>query len=437
MQALFLYRSGPLLKNVILFKTPLPVGYVVNGDYGQDCTPLGPGDAVNPLESLAYCEDEAWWEHNDAAGKPSSRLLLLSCDPNRKSWNTVMGPLRDPSPKGALWVHKPSKKGEPEGKPQRITLKGYPENHDFHPLGLEAWPSYGGNASNLYVVNHARERTTIEQFTIHPSDPTVATHIRTLSSPYFVAPNALALTSPDSFYVSNDHLITRRWPIIGHVVPVLESVLGLPLAFVSHVTLNPPNSGESAIAKHEFAANFIPFPNGVSISSDGKTVAIASTSLAQIWFYDRDPATNALTKTSKVVTLPFCGDNIRFTPSLDNPDGPEELLVAGHPHFPSLVQLAKGLPAHSGSWVVSVVPKSNPEQSFEKNGKKFDGEASVSTSDYVSDGPTWSLKTLFQSDGSPGGVLSSSTGLRDPETGKLYVTGLYHPDGAVVCTPRK
>ncbi|TFK28094.1 arylesterase [Coprinopsis marcescibilis] len=435
----WLYRSGSVLKNVLLTKTRLPVGYAANADYTSDCQYLGPGEAQeDPFNSLAYCEDTGFWEHRDSDGKTSSRLVLFSCDPNRKSWNTVMGPLRDPNPRGALWVYAPTQSGQPASKPQRITLQDYPEDHDFHPLGFEAWPSYGGNASNLYVINHARRRTVIEQFLIRPSEPTVATHVRTISSLFFVAPNGLALTSPDSFYVTNDHLFTRRWPIIGTFVPLIESILGLPLAFVSHITLNPPHSHKGAIAKHKFAASFLPFPNGVAISEDGKRVAVALSSLAQVRFFERNPQTNSLKQNLEVVRLPFTPDNVRFTPSIEGPRGSEDLIVGGHPHFPSLSLLAKGAKdVHSGSWVVSIVPKVKGRLYENNGGKAFDGEALVSTCDYVDDGPTYTLKTLFQSDGSPQGFATATTGIRDPETGVLYISGLYDPHGALVCTPKK
>ncbi|KAH6909010.1 arylesterase [Coprinopsis sp. MPI-PUGE-AT-0042] len=405
--AVWLYRSNPVLRNCILHKAPLPVGYVANGDYATDCTSLGPvvSPSDDPLAGLAYCEDAILWDHTTASGKPSTPLLILSCDPNRAK----------------------------VGTPERIDLAGYPEGHDFHPLGLDIWPSHEGENSNLYVVNHARARTVIEQFTMNPANPTQATYVRTISSPYFVAPNALALTSPDSFYVSNDHLITRRWPIIGSVVPILESIFGLPLSYVSHIQLNDQRSPAKAIKKHEFAVNFIPFANGVALSSDGKKFAVSSTSLAQVWFYDRDPATNAL-KATHTVPLPFTPDNIRFTHSPNG--GEEELVVAGHPHFPSITKVAKNVTdAESGSWVVSIIPRAAEALGTIK--QKFDLEAPVSTSDYVAEGSAWTLKTLFQSDGSAKGFVTSTTGLVDPSTGNLYVTGLYHPEGAIECRPRK
>lgn len=355
-----------------------------------------------------------------------------------------MGPLRNPQPRGALWLYIPSlpdnkaritSSSVQTNKAHRITMKNYPPNHDFHPLGVELWPSHAGNASNVYVVNHARERTVIEQFLIDPSNPTEIVHIRTISHPYFLSPNALALTSPDSFYVSNDHLMTRRLPVVGHILPVAESLLALPLGYVSHVTLNPHGGSTEPIAKHTFAKLFVPFPNGVAVSASGKEVVIVSTTLSEVYFYERDPATNLLTRLKYTVPVPFCGDNVNYSPSLTN-KGQEEVIITGHPNFPDLTGVAaNNTGASAGSWVVAIVPKNEVDA---KSETKFDQEAPVSISTKIpKDGKNWTLKTLFQSDGveNQGGFGSSSTGLRDANSGALYVSGLYAHGGLLVCKP--
>ncbi|KAF8962750.1 hypothetical protein BDZ97DRAFT_1905148 [Flammula alnicola] len=382
--------------------TPLnsitPNGYIADGNYDTDCTTVrDPAD--KPEESLNSCEDETFWELRDAQGRPQKT-----------------GP-RTPYPHEHRAQHTPPNHD-----------KNYPPNHDFHPLGVEVWPSYAGNSSNLYVVNHARKRTVIEQFVISPDSPTEAVHVRTISSSYFVSPNALALTSPDAFYVSNDHLITRRWPIVGHFLPIVESILGLPLGFVSHVTLTTPaSSGGSAIAKHTFAKPFIAFANGVSLSSSGKHLAI-------VFFYERDPATNRLTRLTNVVQVPFTPDNIHYTHSLSS--GAEEVIVGGHPNFPDLVRVAASKAnASAPSWVLTIVPKlddgAKPEAGFDL------GAPVPASTKIAKDGARWTLRTLFQSDGveAKGGFGSSTTGLRDPDSGVVYVTGLYAEGGMLVCKP--
>ena len=438
------YRNGSALKNSVIQKSPLPRGYISHGNYDSQCTTVR--DFTDKREeSLSFCEDETFWELHDATGKVVERPVIVSCDPNRKAWNTVMGPLRDPNPRGALWLYVPSlPENKPHiissnvetNKPHRITMKNYPPNHDFHPLGVEIWPSHAGNASNVYVVNHARESTVIEQFIIDPSNPTEIVYMRTISHPYFFSPNALALTSPDSFYVTNDHLITRRLPVVGHILPLIESLLALPLAYVSHVSLNPPSTSTSnidAIAKHTFVKLFVPFPNGIAISASGTEVVVAYTTLNEVYFYERDPATNELTRLKYSVPLPFSVDNINYSPSLINKDQ-QDVLIAGHPNFPDLAAVAANKTGSSaGSWVVAIVPKDKVDA---KSETEFDQEAPVSTNTKIlRDGNNWTLKTLFQSDGveENGGFGSSTNGLRDADLGALYVSGLYANGGMLVC----
>ncbi|KAF5327743.1 hypothetical protein D9619_004847 [Psilocybe cf. subviscida] len=451
--AFFWYYRGQVVLNTILIRSSFPRGYIANGNYTADCKTVR-DLAVPQPESMSNCEDETFWELRDATGRTVQRPVLITCDAGRRAWNTVMGPLRDPKPLGSLWIYyaAPTPSGPTAtttrkkylapsltpNTPHRVALVDYPAGHTFHPLGIAVWPSTAGNASHLYVVNHAEKHTVVEQFLLDPARPTEARHVRTIASRWFVSPNALALTAPDAFYVSNDHLLTRRLWLVGHVLPVMETVLGWPLGFVSHVTLTPPDasgaSSTNAIASHFIAKYFVPFTNGVALSASGAHLAIVSSSLGQVWIYARDAATSRLTQPLAVVTVPFSPDNAHYT--YNSKTGVDELIVAGHPNFPDLVKLGDGTPgAAAPSWVVTIVPKtvqgSKPE-------KVFDTEAPVSTnSKLAQDGATWTLKTLFQSDGNEeeGGFASSSTGLRDPETGTVYITGLLTSGGMLVCEP--
>ncbi|KAF8905052.1 hypothetical protein CPB84DRAFT_1772283 [Gymnopilus junonius] len=338
-----------------------------------------------------------------------------------------MGPLKDPNPRGGLWLYVPSRNASDGNdskylaskvaadKAHRITFKNYPEGHDFHPLGIAIWPSLAGQPSNLYAINHARERTVIEHFTINPATPTEAEHVRTISSFHSLSANGLALTSPDAFYVTNDHFIT-----------LIESVLGLPLAFVSHVTLNPPtHKGPDAIASATFAKLFVPFPNGVAVSSPERS---------QVLIYERDPATNALIRQKYSATVPFSPDNIHFTEPFNGGSG-EEIIVAGHPNFPDITAVAANKTgAVAASWVIAIVPQAEKNETS----VEFDLEAPVSiSSKLTSDGVGWTMKTLFQSSGDEekGGFPVSTTGLKDPQTGNFYMSGLYADGGLLVCKP--
>lgn len=352
-----------------------------------------------------------------------------------------MGPLHDPEPRGTLWLYVPEESGDKErdvhllgskltrNRAHPISLVNYPTDHDFHPLGIAIWPSHDGNSSNFYAVNHARKRTVIEQFTINPEKPLEAVHVQTITSSYFLSPNALVLTSPDSFYVTNDHLMTRRLPVFGHFLPILESILALPLGFVLHVALTPLSASIGQIV--EVVKPFISFPNGIALSPSGDEVAIAGTTTGEVKIYKRNPATNALTPKSSV-SLPFLTDNLHYE---TRREGEPTLIVAGHPNLKDLEKVVVNRTrSFSASWVVAVVPKldgKSPQASF-------DLEAPVSSSTRVNDdGAGWTLKTLFQSSGDEhhGGFGSSSSGLVDPGSGSFYVTGLYAQGGALVCKP--
>ncbi|KAJ7066926.1 hypothetical protein C8F01DRAFT_1365129 [Mycena amicta] len=369
-----LWRSERPFKQLI-FKRELPFANYAGGDANLHCV-----QQIAP--EFTFCEDATSWESSVGGQK-----VLVSCDANRKQWNTVLGPLQNPEGHGSLWISSAD-----AAAPERLQLKDFPSGHDFHPLGLAISPYRGDAPSNLFVVNHGRERSVIEQFTLSPGS-LVATHIRTLSSPSFIAPNSIALTSPNSFYVSNDHLMTRRLPYpFSHVLPVVETMLGLPFGWVSHVTLDPnpaANNIESTLA-----APFIPFANGVAVSPSHTKVAVASTSLSAVYFYARNETTNALTATH-FVPLPFHPDNLEF-------DHTGALIVAGHAHFGSLLKVKADSTgqAVAPSWAVSISDDNK-------------------------------VTTLFQSNGTM--FSSSTTGLRDVN-GAFYLTGLYAaPGGMLVC----
>ncbi|ESK88793.1 serum paraoxonase arylesterase 2 [Moniliophthora roreri MCA 2997] len=409
------WRARYGLIHTVFTKPDLPAGFYHAGNYVSQCTALK--DEQNAL--LKNCEDATFWELHDKDGKATERKVLVSCDAGRREWNTVMGPLSDPDPHGSLWVISQS-----SNSPSRIFLVDYPAGHDFHPLGVEIYPSYGGNASYLYAVNHARERTYIEQFLLDPAKPTEAKYLQTITSPWFISPNSIALTSPTSFFVTNDHLFTRRLPVVGHFIPLTETLLGLPLSYVSHVSFDGEAESASANLTHSLVAPFISFSNGVAVSPSGSQLAIASTVLGQVYIYNitytPSSATPSITY-AQTVQLPFSVDNLAWTSA-------DEIVVAGHPHFPSLLGFITMKEEKAPSWVVSIKVNSNA------NSSSFDIRAPLSLSTKIPAPPApYTVETLFQSDGTV--FSTSTTGLHDPLTGNLYVSGLYADDGLLVCTP--
>jgi len=148
-------------------------------------------------------------------------------------------------------------------------------------------------------------------------------------------------------------------------------------------------------------------------------------------FFRRDPVTNALTP-KYTVSVPFLADNVHYTKKHDEP---ASLIVAGHPNLPDLKKVAIGeTGAIASSWVVAVIPKEKDDKPSPQT--MFDLDAPTSAATRVTeDGVEWTLKTLFQSGGDEdnGGFGVSSTGLVDPDSGALYVTGLYAREGGIMC----
>lgn len=332
-----------------------------------------------------------------------------------------MGPLKEPNPRGALWLVDFDGKAEAT---HTLKLEDYPDDKDFHPLGVQIWPSRSGSTSNMFVVNHGRNETTIEQLVLDPSNPTTAKFVQTISSPYFVSPNALALTSPTSFFVSNDHLMTRRLPsFLGEFLPLVETFGGLPLAFISHVTISNNSSPGAAVIRHTITKPGVSFPNGLALSPDGRTLAVASSAWAGVHFFNRTQnadGSEILTR-AQYVSVPFAPDNVHY-------DSDGVLFVAGHPYFPALTAVAANKTDQTPSWVVSLTPRGGDEA----KGEGFDVNAPLSAALRVNAAPSHKIETIYQGDGTKFG--GSTTGLRDSRTGAFFVTGLYQ-EGLLVCRP--
>ena len=335
-----------------------------------------------------------------------------------------MGPLRDPEPRASLWIVDFDDK---KATARELRLQDYPNDKDFHPLGLQVWPSKGGSSSNLFAVNHGRHNTTIEQFVISPSDTETAKYVRTITSRYFISPNALALTSPTSFFVSNDHLLTRRLPsILGEVLPMIETMGGLPLGFISHVSILNDATPGAAVIRHTVPKLGVPFPNGIALSPDKRTLAVASSSYARVYFFNRtqnEDDTESLTYTDQA-SVPFAPDNLHY-----DEDG--VLLVAGHAYYPALIAVAANKTGESApSWIVSLARRG--EEQNTTGDLEFDTKAPYPVARRVNAPSSHEIETVYQGNGAV--FAGSTTGLRDSRTGTLFVTGLYQ-EGLLVCRP--
>lgn len=332
-----------------------------------------------------------------------------------------MGPLNDPNPRGSLWL---AEFDDKTASAKEIHLEDYPERKDFHPLGIAIWPSKAGSKSNMFVVNHGRHRTTVEQFILNPAHPSSAKYVRTIKSRYFISPNALALTSPTSFFVSNDHLFTRRLPgFLGKVLPILETFLGLPFAFVGHLQVLNDVPG-AAVYRHTVPKLGLCFPNGIALSPDGRTLAVASSSYTWVQFYERSQKNGTEHLSLKqTVSVPFAPDNIHF-------DASGSLLAAGHPNFPALIAVSENKTNIAPSWVIELRPRAEGEAI--PSIASFDAKAPFPASKRVRASSAHVLTTLYQGDGTK--FAGSTMALRDERTDTVFITGLFQP-GLLVCRP--
>jgi hypothetical protein len=302
-------------------------------------------------------------------------------------------------------------------------------------LGIAISPSKNGASSNLYIINHGRDESTIEHFTLTPEAspnilPTLR-YVRTILSSSFVAPNALALTSDHSFYVTNDHLFTSRLPIVGKFLPMMETLFGLPFAWTAHVTLDsdPQARLSNAVKSSIVAAPFIASANGIALSPTTDDVAIASTSLGMVYIYTRHPLTNKLTYKDRV-RVPFATDNLHY-----HEDG-RTIIAAGHPQ--ALEILNPKTRRSSPSWIVAITPATHTQVTPASDEAPVPAPPLLPTSQKQN----YNIVTLFQSSGKSSkrgrGFPTSSTAMIDSRDGvmdgALFVSGLYADEGVIICT---
>lgn len=206
-----------------------------------------------------------------------------------------------------------------------LEIVGYSPGEDMHTLGL----AFDEASSTLFIANHRHDGPHVEMFKLDLAALTL-THLHSIQHPLIRGPNSIALINDHEFYVTNDHhfLVAERL-----VLHILETYLALPLGTVVHVDISPLLKDPAAAVDAAVVAH-VPFANGVEFINE-TTLAVASTSSASVHLYSIAPGADSsahpqLTLRSRVV-LPFMPDNLSKAS-----DG--ALLVAGHPHAPSLTK---------------------------------------------------------------------------------------------------
>ncbi|KAJ6437364.1 LOW QUALITY PROTEIN: reverse transcriptase domain protein [Purpureocillium lavendulum] len=366
--------------------------------------------SVKFADRVRSCEDFVLVEDRGVA--------IAACDAGRERWNTVMG-MNVPGPVSSaeLYIYDYKDASLPDDKAlRRVELLDFPGQADFHTLGF----AFDEASSALYVSSHAKAGPRIEVFQLD-IDALTATHTGTLRHALLNGPNAITLLAPDELLVTNDH----RFPARDYrILSKVESLLGAPLGTVVHVKLSPgsmsPPSG-SATSKVKVGVHdarvlaHVPFANGVEVLN-GSTVAVAATSRAAVYLFDLKEEDEKKKQTKKdgerrlkmryrtQIKTPFLPDNLSLAS-----DG--RLLIAGHPHLPSLQRFTQTRYVCNDAAELAI--------------------ASPETKAYCATGtaPSWvaewsdagGLKSLYAGVEYP----SSATAARDVKRGVGIVGGLY------------
>lgn len=410
-------------------------------------------------------------------------IAVISCDPGRVKWNAVMGPLDEPHKRGAVWVL--DYKNE-SAEPYMLALEGFPDAHDFHPLGMSLL-DLSEKLARLFIVNHRAIGSTVEVVDLQNVHGVWrARYVRTLYDTLGThAANSIQALDRNEVLITNMHTAQTRTPALTYVARTLERLYGPRakrfahylgdarhkervrsvenvvgggwVAHVSFVDAAPASADENldawstGIEAHAVARR-IPFANGIAITPGHRYVVTASTALpgvllfpVQRWTEHGEPDWHdpAVLGQRIVVPTPFFADNVEVVPPkpaqrirADDPLAGAKVVVAGHPSLPELTDMMRniGSEEHRGaSWAVEI----------EYTGTNAGDDAPFPADARLGGLPRgWRVRTLMQTDGRPYAYLGrrvempTSCGVAWDNTGEglgtLIVTGLYSP-APLVC----
>ncbi|KAI0857042.1 putative paraoxonase [Xylaria cubensis] len=270
----------------------------------------------------------------DALIVESEGLAILGCDPGRERWNTVMGIfLPEPVESGGLYIFDYKDKSASEDEAlKKFKFVDFKFQSDFHTLGL----AYDESTSTLFVASHRHDFPAVEMFKLDLKAYT-ATHLRSIQHPLIHGPNSIVLINDHEFFVTNNNrFLIRDNPILNKI----ETNLGLPGGTIVHVDISPVLKDPKATVQANVMKR-LAFPNGIELLND-TTAAVASSGKAKVYFFSisrpeseetGSPSVPAFTLASEL-SLPFGPDNLSVSK-----DG--ALMIAGHPHIPSLGKFAE------------------------------------------------------------------------------------------------
>ncbi len=196
----------------------------------------------------------------------------------------------------------------------------------FRPHGLSLYRGPGGRRL-LFVINHQKERNTVEVFLIGEKG---LRHLETISDDLLISPNDIAAVGPRSFYFTNDHGSRSEF---GRT---MEEYLRLPRSNIAYYD----GKGVRVVAEG------LRFANGIWADREGSLLYAATTTGKEFLVYRRsvDGGLNPEVRLS----LDTGADNIDVAP-----DG--RILVASHPQLLTFVKHAKNRGKKAPSQILEVV----------------------------------------------------------------------------------
>ncbi|KAI1632192.1 putative paraoxonase [Biscogniauxia mediterranea] len=321
-------------------------------------------------------------------------VAILACDPGREKWNTVMGLfLPGPVPSAELYIYdyKNSEASDDEAL-KRLQFVDFEVQDDFHTLGM----AYDEETSTLFAVSHRHDQPAIEMFKLDLGAYT-ARHLGSIQHPLIHGPNSIALINGHELYVTNNHhFLIKDHPILNK----LETYLGLPLGTVVHVDFSAFITDPEHSSVRATVAARLPFANGIELLN-ATTVAVASSSRAAIYFYTIAPSAPEKLTYASQLRVPFLPDNLSVA-------GDGRLMIAGHPHVPTLGKFTQTRHACNG-----------PEGEEEARPEYCAAPGAPSwVAEWTEEG---GLRHLYAGTEYP----SSATAARDARRGVGIVSGLY------------
>ncbi|PSK60627.1 Guanine nucleotide-exchange factor SEC12 [Elsinoe australis] len=249
----------------------------------------------------------------------ASGYAILSCDPTRDIWNTVMGVYNNhDTTEGGLYLYDYANRHSTNEELKQIKLMDYPDaGKDFHPLGIE----YHAPSNRIFVVNLSKGRTRIEVFKLHLAE-SAATFIQSVRHVHLPSPNSIHAISENELYVTNDHYFPNRQ---NYILNQIETFGALPISSIDKVTFSGSKVEVQTMARQ-------PFPNGIAKLND-TSFAVSSTSSGSVRIYHVDEKSGKWTQ-KESIDVPMMPDNLSV-------DDQGTLFITGHAHPTSIISYAK------------------------------------------------------------------------------------------------